>query len=275
MEPAEESLPRPHATTQLSVLRAERHERMERLGAVAGIVAHDFNNILVAILGFADLCAHSLRQTHPELTRPLDYLGEVKKGGERARRIVSQLLAFSRGGPQIIESVDLPALARELVEGYRPAVSGHIDIRLEMAGDLPVVRSDGSHIRRVLASLVDNACDALGEGGTLTISGMLTDIEAAVSCSSCERNFDGQYLALRVSDDGEGMTGEVLDRVFTPFFTTRGMAEGKGMGLCVVHGLVHQMGGHVVLESAPGQGCVVTIYFPETIFEVAPGVTGE
>lgn len=228
-----------------------RHaQKMEAVGRLAGGVAHDFNNILTAINGFAEL----LRESLPDDDVRCDDVAEIVKAAQRGAGLSRQLLAFSRREPGRSKVVDLNRVVREAEGMLRPLLGEDVELRLDLAADLAAVRIDPLHLHQVILNLALNARDALPAGGRITLrTGWAT---AAVEHGG------GRRLLLSVTDDGTGMSDEVLQRIFEPFFTTKPSGHGTGLGLSTVYGIVRQAGGHVWVYSEPGHGTVFKVYLP-------------
>jgi PAS domain S-box-containing protein len=216
-------------------------QKMEAVGQLAGGIAHDFNNLMTAVIGYSDLL---LMQLEGEDRRKK--VDAIRDSAVRASDLTRQLLAFGRRQMLQTEEVDVRGVV-ERMDTLLHRLIGE-DIRLETvfgAGDV-IVRADRTQLEQVVMNLAVNARDAMPDGGTLTI--------AALS--------DGESAILSVIDDGEGMDEETVDRIYEPFFTTKPVGEGSGLGLSTVHGIVGQSGGTIQVESAPGAGTIFTIRLP-------------
>ncbi len=231
--------------------------KMEAVGQLAGGVAHDFNNILQTILGYADLLQVNFSGTEKQK----EYLGEIRKGGERAATLVRQLLAFSRRQVISLEPLDLNRVIEELLKMLRRVIGE--DIRLEYfpGAHLGAVRGDVNMIEQVLLNLAINARDAISGGGKLTIETQNVLIDSRY-CSDHPGAAPGRYVLLSVTDTGAGMDRETLERIFEPFFTTKEEGRGTGLGLAMVYGIVAQHEGMIRVYSEPGKGTAFKIYLP-------------
>jgi PAS domain S-box-containing protein len=230
-------------------------QKIEAIGRLAGGVAHDFNNVLTAIMGYADLLLDEFRPGDP---RRQD-LNEIKKAAERAAALTRQLLAFSRR--QVLQPVLLEL--NEIVGGIdklvRRLIGEEIDFVLDEAPDLGKVVADPGQIEQVLINLAVNARDAMPNGGRLTIrtrNVTLTEQDAR----RLPPVTPGDYVILQVADTGQGMPADVLPHIFEPFFTTKPQGKGSGLGLATVYGIVKQSDGFIFVDSAEGQGATFTIY---------------
>jgi signal transduction histidine kinase len=217
-------------------------QKMEAVGQLTSGVAHDFNNLLTIVLGNLDRAARMVAE-HPQLASAI---GNATQGAERAAKLTDQLLAFARKQPLRPEAHDLSALVRDMDELLRRSVGNHVEVRLDLAEGLPPVEVDRNQTENAILNLAINARDAMPAGGTLRLTTGLGD---------------GQ-VTLTVRDAGDGMTPEVLARAVEPFFTTKPLGEGTGLGLSQVYGFVKQSRGDMELASAPGEGTTVLLRFP-------------
>ncbi|HEY7495164.1 MAG TPA: ATP-binding protein [Candidatus Tectomicrobia bacterium] len=242
-----------HLETQL-----RRAQKMEAMGALAGEIAHDFNNILTAMLGYTEL---TLGDISPG-SRAWRNLQEVWIAGQRAKALVQQILTCSRQTEPERQPLQLHLLVREVLKLLRAALPTTIEIRQELDENAGMVLADSTQIHQVLMNLCTNAGHAMQQtGGVLTICLSAYQV-AADTAPPYPDMAPGPYLRLTVQDTGHGMTPEILERIFEPFFTTKSVGEGTGMGLAVVHGIVTSHGGAVTVDSTPGQGTTVVVYLP-------------
>ncbi|MDA0160549.1 PAS domain S-box protein [Solirubrobacter ginsenosidimutans] len=218
-------------------------QKMEAVGQLAGGIAHDFNNLLTVISGYGQLALARIGAGDGAAE-----LGEIERAAERATVLTRQLLAFSRRQMLDPEVLDLSTVARGLTPMLERLIGEDIEVELRSPGALPEVFADAAQIEQVLINLAVNARDAMPEGGRLLI-------ETAAS--------DG-FVCLRVTDTGIGIEPEALPHVFEPFYTTKPVGEGTGLGLASVHGAITQSGGHVRVESEPGIGTTFEVYLPVT-----------
>jgi len=237
-------------------------QRMESVGQLAGGVAHDFNNLLLVILGHIDLAETALDEDEGEAVRTS--LGEIKTATERAAVLTRQLLAFSRRQPLEFELLDLNELIRGLLRMLRRLVPESYEIEFAPGEDLGTIEADPGQLEQVLMNLAANARDALDEAGRVGHVRIATE-RTTVDAEMRERYpwaTEGEYVMLSVEDDGAGMSPELAELVFDPFFTTKEVGYGTGMGLATVYGIVKQHGGHLNVETQPGQGTAVHLYWP-------------
>jgi PAS domain S-box-containing protein len=245
--------------------RLARAARMEILGAMAAGIAHDFNNILVAILGFSGLGRAMVRAAGGS-ERMASYFEEIESAGERARDLVQQLLVFSRGGTLHVSVVSVADEVRAVVDLLASSFPAGVTLSMHIDDDLPALDIDRSHLHRILVNLCLNARNAVDGPGEVRISAHRVDVDPAEVCASCHAEFAGEFVRIAVSDEGCGIPQAIHDRIFEPFFTTREPGMGAGMGLAVVHGLVHLYQGHVQMRSVPGQGSTLAILWPRSLW---------
>jgi len=232
-------------------------QKMECVGQLAGGVAHDFNNMLSVILGYAQLCEVELAES--DLLRP--YIQEISKAGERSRDMVRQLLAFSRKEIISPRAINLNAHCIETERTLSRLIGEEIRLTFLPSTSLWRVKIDPSQVDQILMNLAVNARDAMPGGGDLTI---MTG-NALISEADCDYRLDakpGDYTCLTVRDAGTGMDVELVKRIFEPFFTTKDVGKGTGLGLATVYGIVTQNGGFIDVESEPGKGTTFRIYLP-------------
>ncbi|HLP09494.1 MAG TPA: ATP-binding protein [Opitutaceae bacterium] len=239
---------RRHLETELAQMR-----RMESIGRLAGGVAHDFNNMLTPILGFAELLRMDLALDDP---RRAD-LEQIVRSAERARELVRQLLAFARRQTFALAPIDLNETVRGIERMLRRVLRENIALTHELAPCGLVINGDNGQLEQVLMNLVVNAQDAMPDGGTLTIA--TEELSQGPTDPSLPR---GPLAVLRVRDTGIGMDEATRARVFEPFFTTKEIGRGTGLGLATVYGIVRQLEGSIEVRSAPGQGTEFALYFP-------------
>ena len=231
-------------------LREATQERVLLLGHLAGSIAHDFNNVLTVIMGQASL----LQATAGNSNRDEQAIQAIQDAGQRAGRMIRQLLAFSRR--ELAEPVvlDTRAMLTELESLLQRIVGSHVVIQLRISADLWPVNADPVQIERIVANLVVYARDAMPDGGTVTIEA--ENIEQCAHLPRSDRPI--RAVRIRVRDTGRGMDTATLARVFEPYFTTR-VGAGTGLGLATVHATVSSLGGRITVESQPGQGSVFDV----------------
>jgi two-component system cell cycle sensor histidine kinase/response regulator CckA len=235
-----------------------RHaQKMEAVGQLAGGVAHDFNNILTAILGYAELAQRKVPAGHAVLPA----LEEIRRGGDRAASLTRQLLAFSRRAAAQPRVIDLNAALGELAPMIARVVGEDTALGLNRCEGEAPVRVDRAQLEQVIVNLVVNARDAMPMGGTITLATERVDVPSAGPPSAGDPPA-GAYVRLTVQDTGIGIAPDVLPHVFEPFFTTKGAGHGTGLGLATAYGIVEQHHGRIRAQSEPGQGTTFEILLP-------------
>ncbi len=252
-------------TGQKAVERALRHseealrqsQKMEAIGRLAGGVAHDFNNMLAVINGYAELMLQSTSTSNPAHS----CLSEIKKAGDRAADLTRQLLAFSRKTMLAPQVLDLNLVVSDLQKLLLRLIGEDIELVTLSETRLGRVKADRGQLEQVIMNLAVNARDAMPRGGTITIA--TTDLALQESDPHYEGDLrPGAYILLSVTDTGCGMDRDTLSRVFEPFFTTKEGGKGTGLGLATVYGIIKQSGGDIEVESSPGNGATFRIYLP-------------
>jgi PAS domain S-box-containing protein len=233
-------------------------QKMEAIGQLTGGIAHDFNNILQGILG--NLVLAEERQAALGDKRLGRYLERARLASQRARDLIQQMLTFSRGRRGERKLAPLAALAREGLKLLRSSLPATLELRTELDDALPAVPADPVQVEQVLLNLCINARDAMQGAGTIAVSVRAAEYGRA-TCASCRQRFSGRFVELAVRDSGPGIEPQVRDRMFDPFYSTKQVGKGSGMGLAMVHGIVHQHGGHVLVESETGRGTEFRVLF--------------
>ena len=241
----------------------QQTQKMEAIGQLTGGIAHDFNNVLASIMGYTGLTKRcSLKYNDETIT---GYLSQITRAGERARDLVQQLLAFSRGDVGGLQVLEPEPLAKEAIKMLSSLIPSSIKLNLKIRNNnlKYYIEVDPVQFNQSVMNLVINSKDAIVDGaGTINVS--LEYLPNAKDvCDSCHSNFSGKYIRLSVTDSGVGISKEIVTRIFDPFFTTKEIGKGSGMGLSMLHGIVHGSGGHIVVKSKPNQGTTIDVYFPE------------
>jgi PAS domain S-box-containing protein len=257
-------------------LEAQLHQsqRMESLGELAGGVAHDFNNLLAVILNYASFVAEELliASVAPGGTKwegPLKDVEQIQLAAERASLLTRQLLAFARREVVHAKALSLNDAIASMEHILRRTIGAQIDLAVNLADGLPMVIADPGQVEQVILNLVINARDAMPSGGTLSIDTSTRSMDDELASSDQLQTF----VCCRVSDNGMGMTPEVRDRAYEPFFTTKPTGEGSGLGLATVYGIVSQSGGMTKIYSDLGVGTSVTILLPAASPQAARDLT--
>ena len=254
--------------------RLRQSQRLESLGELAGGVAHDFNNLLNIVLGYTDFAAEQVNEVagaDPQWQPVQHDLSRVREAAQRASTLARQLLTFARGEAIDLQPVHLNHVVRDVTEMIGPTLGNHIQVHTNLAEELWIVRADPGQLGQVLVNLAVNARDAMPEGGIVVIEtdNFIADRPTAAVIPGVG---GGQYVRLRVSDTGIGMSKSTIEHAFEPFYTTKPKGKGTGLGLSTTYGIVRQAGGHAYIYSEVGIGTTITILLPtsEAIIEPAP-----
>ena len=237
-------------------------QKMEAVGQLTGGVAHDFNNMLAIIIGSLDLAKRRLSGS--EDTRVGDCIDNALESASTAAQLTSRLLAFSRQQPLQPQPLNANKLVAGMSELLRRTVLEDVRIETVLAGGLWRINADPNQVESSILNLCINARDAMPGGGQLTIETANAHLDDAYAAGEADVA-PGQYVMIGVTDTGAGMSREVAERAFDPFYTTKGVGKGTGLGLSQVYGFVKQSGGHVKIYSEPGQGTTVKIYLPRLV----------
>ncbi|WP_324590727.1 ATP-binding protein [Accumulibacter sp.] len=258
------ALPRTENDEQPGAAAAPLQQRLDRLltmGAVSAGVVHEFNNLLVSIIGFATL-GRSLPASDDALPRLRSYFGEIEAAGQGARALVEQLARLAREAPGQGDLLSLALLARELVEQLADSFAPGVSVAIVIDDDLPPLAIPRVHAHRILSNLCRNARDAMRSPGSVILSARVVRSARGETCTSCRQAIAGDFVRLAVRDQGPGIALALHERVFEPFFTTRREIGAIGLGLTAVHGLAHLHGGHVQLVSPAAGGCELAVFLP-------------
>jgi len=237
----------------------QQAQKMEAIGTLAGGIAHDFNNILSAILGYSELALADL----PSEASIRNKLEAIHSSGERARDLVSQILAFSRKDDQVRSPVEVHHILKDALKLLRPAIPTTIEIQTQISSKCRIL-GDPSRINQIIMNLCTNAYQAMLEtGGTLNI--FLSHVKMEGKAAAFAQIPAGSYGKLIISDTGVGIPSENIERIFDPYFTTKEKGKGTGLGLAAVHGIVKSHGGAILVESQIGKGTKFEVYLPLTL----------
>jgi two-component system cell cycle sensor histidine kinase/response regulator CckA len=252
-------------TTEQRALEMQiaQSQKMQAIGQLAGGIAHDFNNMLTAIIGFSDFLLMNHRPTDPAFQDIMN----IKQNANRAAGLVRQLLAFSRQQTLRPERLQLGDVLSELSILLSRLLGENIELKLEASADIWPVKADLHQFEQVIINLAVNARDAMPDGGKLTIHTANVD-ERDSEALGQHRVQPGEYVLIEVSDTGTGMAPEVMQKIFEPFFSTKEVGRGTGLGLSTVYGIVKQTGGFIYAESELGAGTTMRVYLPRYV-EVA------
>lgn len=229
-------------------------QKMEAVGQLTGGIAHDLNNLLTVVLANSEMIAAALPAERHDLHGDL---GELQAAARRGAQMIRKLLSFSRHAPLTYQVLDLGRVVAELTGTLGRLLPAHIEVQFTRAAMPVKILADAGAIEQILLNLATNARDAMPAGGRLEVETRRVDVARSAAGVP-----PGSYACLTVRDTGKGMDERVRARVFEPFFTTKGPGEGSGLGMAMIYGLTQQHGGFIELDSEPGKGTTVRIYFP-------------
>ena len=241
-------------------------QKIEAVGRLAGAVAHDFNNMLSVILAGSDMALRLLEEGHPARAD----LFEIQKAAERSATLTRQLLTFARQQTALPEALDLNVVVEDALSMLRRLTGENITLVWNCQAPEASITADRSQLEQVLTNLIVNARDAIRDLGTITIETRMTDVDETF-CTIHPDAAPGRYVSLSISDTGRGMDADTLAHMFEPFFSTKGVGVGTGLGLATVHTIVNQNGGFIEVGSEVGLGTVFTVHLP--LGEGIPSVT--
>jgi len=231
-------------------------QKLEAIGKLAGGVAHEFNNLLTAIIGNVDLLLLT-----PGNEESAMELMEIRNAAERAARLTGQLLAFGKKQLMEIEKLDINEQIMEMKETLLALLGKNIEVKFELTNKNTTVRSNRTQLSRALINIVTNAKESMPAGGSLTVKTDIVVIDED-TIEAVTPLTPGRYVTIKIIDTGVGIEENILPRIFDPFFTTKKFGEGPGLGLSIAYGIIKQFGGDITASSTPGRGTTITIYLP-------------
>lgn len=234
-------------------------QKMSAIGSLSSGIAHEFNNILASLMGYTELLQEYLG--HHGAERQRAYADEIYSAAGRARDLVHQMQLFSQSKPGSPQRLEPTALVKENLKIIRSSLPATIKLTQQLDDGLLPVTADPAQFQQLLTNLLLNARDATGGKGAIDVS-MRHSTLSGQCCSSCHGNFSGEFLQLTITDSGSGIADEVRQKMFDPYYTTKPVGRGTGMGLSVVHGIMHEMGGHIMVDSPHGSGASFSLLFP-------------
>ena len=233
-------------------------QKMEAIGHLTGGIAHDFNNILTSILGSVVLAEDKVEKYGDE--KLVRYLSRASRSGQKAKNLIQQMLTFSRGQRGEPHAMALAPLVKESIKLLEASLPSSVEIELDLDESCSYIMIDPVHLEQILMNLCINARDAVHNSGCIKVSVQQQECPEC-TCDSCRQPLSGNHVVLTVSDNGTGIPAEVLERMFEPFYSTKEVGKGSGMGLSTVHGIVHDYGGHISVESKHAIGTTIRILF--------------
>jgi PAS domain S-box-containing protein len=244
-------------------------QKMESIGTLAGGIAHDFNNILSPIIGFAEMTASDM----PAGSQARSNLGEILKAGRRAQEMVQQILTFSRNNNQECKPVQITPIIQESLKLMRSSLPATIDIRSHLEDENGFVMGDATQIHQMIVNLCTNAYHAMRDtGGVLNVYLDEACFETPTEAPLVGMR-PGRFTRIRIQDSGHGIAQDVLERIFEPYFTTKGPGEGTGMGLSMVHGIIKHHNGAIGVDSTLGAGTTFNLYLPQIVHKDDTSIT--
>jgi len=240
--------------------------KMEAVGHLTAGIAHDFNNILGVMMGYAELAKNM--NSSDNINKLNEYIDKILLSGTRATELVAQMLTFGR----LSNTVDgeqppathLTPVIKEVISLLRSSIPSTISLNYEISDADIQIHIEPIQLHQIILNLGINARDAINDYGNIDIAITKEHINKSY-CNSCQHQFEGDFVKIKICDTGSGIDKEIAKNIFNPFFTTKEVGKGTGMGLSVVHGLVHKIGGHILLETAPGDGTTICIMLPASL----------
>ena len=235
-------------------------QKMQAIGQLTGGVAHDFNNLLAVILGYTELSKEKFAKGNEGLT---GYLDHIHTAGTRGRKLIEQMMIYSRKDLNLdaLTPIKIEPIIEETSRMLRATFPATINIKTSINEDTPFVISNAGLLSQMLMNVCINAKDGMGKEGDILMSLKVESFNPSV-CNSCHETFSGEYVVINIKDNGNGIPENILERIFEPFFTSKKVGEGTGMGLSVVHGIVHKLSGHILVTSKVKEGTSFKILLP-------------
>ena len=246
---------------KLSLEQQLRHtQKMQAIGQLTGGIAHDFNNLLAVILGYAELIKDRADLDKASLT---DYVNQILAAGTRGRKLIEQMMIYSRKDQSNseVEPMNIEDILLDATKMLKATIPTSIQVETSFQKDIPYINSNAGLISQVFLNLCMNAKDSMEEGGKLLISLEVEKYNNS-ACTSCGEFFTGEYVVISIIDSGTGISMNTAERMFEPFYTSKKLGEGTGMGLSVVHGIVHKLGGHIIVRSKVSEGSSFKVLLP-------------
>lgn len=236
----------------------QQAQKMEALGQLTGGIAHDFNNLLGITDGFSKLLKRKLKPLEDK--KLMGYINQVIDSVDRAALLVKQMLTFSRKHESETESINVIPIIKQTVKMLSSMIPSSITLKHQLPESLPPVLSNSVNLNQIIINICINARDAMGEKGNITITAEHHKDYSQI-CSSCYSEFSGDYVEIAVTDDAGGISEDIIDNIFNPFFTTKSVGEGTGMGLAMVHGILHSHNAHIIVETIQEVGSTFKLLF--------------
>jgi len=242
-------------------------QKLEVVGNLTEGISHHFNNLLVTILGYTEMLLNGYARDDEE--KQTRYLQAVYTASKQASELIAQMQAFSGGGKSVAKPLKLKLLLEEVMGMLSPTLPSSIELHLTLADNLPLVKIDPVQFNQVMMNMIINARDAMENSGNLYIELKQLTVNNT-ECVSCHQSFKGDFLELVIKDTGQGIDKAKIKRIFEPYYTTRSIGQGSGMGLSVVHGIMHNHDGHILVNVEPGRSTEFKLLFPVVDAEQLP-----
>ena len=239
-------------------MQLQQAQKMEALGQLTGGIAHDFNNLLGINMGYTELLQQTVKNLNDAKLN--GFIEQIMSSAKRASELVSQMLAFSRTNEAESITLDLQPVVKDTIKMLSSMISSSIRIKVDLSSNLPMVIANPVQLNQVIINICINARDAIGEKGEISI-GLHHHNEINERCTSCHASVSGEYVELSIKDTAGGIPANILEKIFNPFFTTKEVGQGTGMGLAMVHGILHGHGAHIIVESDIDKGSNFRLLF--------------
>ncbi|MBL1277325.1 MAG: response regulator [Ectothiorhodospiraceae bacterium] len=239
----------------------QQAQKMQAVGNLTGGIAHNFNNILASIIGYTELAQELIADSGEK--NLMFFLESVHSAGTEAKSLVETLMSFSRGAEGELKAPLLLPVLNDVERMLKPVLTSAVQLNISMRSQIPTVLANPEHIHQMVTNLCINARDAMNNSGKIDIS-LQHHAHLSGTCGSCHEAFEGEYVELRVADQGSGIPNAVLGSMFDPFFSTKDVGKGTGLGLPMVHGTMHGYQGHILVDSEMNKGTAFRLLFPVT-----------
>jgi len=242
--------------------RLQQGEKMETIGKLTSGVAHNFNNMLAVMLGYCELARDELALKGDD--EIVQYLDTIYQNGQHATELVKKMLAYSHGAKNFpAQTLNLHTLIGDVLKELNSIIPSTVIIHTDIQDEVIKLPINATSLQEIIMNLCLNANDAIDDEGEITI-GVSIQENTNGTCSSCYEDYSGDYVDLFVSDSGSGIESEIVSQIFDPYFTSKEFGESLGLGLSIVHGVVHSCGGHIMVETESGKGSTFHLLFPRS-----------
>lgn len=236
----------------------QQAQKIQAMGNLTGGIAHNFNNILASVIGYSEMVQEQIAESDDKTLKL--FIDNIHHAGLEAQELVESLMLFSRGGEGESSVPLLPPILNDIERMLKPVLTSSIAFTVDASENIPLVMINPEQVHQMVTNLCINARDAIGNSGSINVS-LSHQPHLSGSCSSCHEAFEGEFVELAVTDNGSGVSDEIIDSMFNPFVSDKGVGQGVGLGLSMVHGTMHNYHGHILVESSD-EGTVVRLLFP-------------